>query len=97
MLLRLGMVCNSTNISNEASPPEGWSAQRLDREFPLVLEADNIDIRTWGSSSVGRALAWHARRQGFDSPHLHEMRLTPTGGQLEAAIWISVMMCITSV
>ena len=26
---------------------------------------------TWGISSVGRALAWHARGQGFKSPILH--------------------------
>ena len=25
----------------------------------------------WGISSVGRALALHARGQGFESPHLH--------------------------
>jgi methyl-accepting chemotaxis protein len=27
----------------------------------------------WGHSSVGRALAWHARGQGFDSPWLHQI------------------------
>ena len=26
---------------------------------------------TWGHSSVGRALEWHSRGQGFDSPCLH--------------------------
>ena len=26
-----------------------------------------------GRSSVGRALAWHARGQGFDSPRLHHL------------------------
>ena len=25
----------------------------------------------WGCSSVGRALEWHSRGQGFDSPQLH--------------------------
>ena len=25
----------------------------------------------WGRSSVGRALEWHSRGQGFDSPRLH--------------------------
>lgn len=25
----------------------------------------------WGCSSVGRALVWQTRGQGFDSPHLH--------------------------
>jgi hypothetical protein len=26
---------------------------------------------SWGYSSVGRALEWHSRGQGFDSPYLH--------------------------
>ena len=26
----------------------------------------------WGRSSVGRALEWHSRGQGFDSPRLHQ-------------------------
>ena len=26
---------------------------------------------TWGYSSAGRALAWHARGQEFDPPYLH--------------------------
>ena len=26
----------------------------------------------WGYSSVGRALEWHSRGQGFDSPYLHQ-------------------------
>ena len=29
--------------------------------------------QVWGLSSVGRALAWHARGQGFDSPRLHQI------------------------
>ena len=28
--------------------------------------------RDWGHSSDGRALAWHARGRGFDSPWLHQ-------------------------
>src|SRR6185312_1879600 len=27
--------------------------------------------RFWGGSSVGRALEWHSRGQGFDPPSLH--------------------------
>src|SRR5262245_13996252 len=27
----------------------------------------------WGHSSVGRALEWHSRGQGFDSPWLHQL------------------------
>jgi hypothetical protein len=29
-------------------------------------------FRYWGYSSVGRALEWHSRGQGFDSPYLHQ-------------------------
>jgi hypothetical protein len=29
-----------------------------------------------GCSSVGRALEWHSRGQGFDSPQLHSTALT---------------------
>ncbi len=29
----------------------------------------------WGISSVGRALEWHSRGQGFDSPILHQIAL----------------------
>ena len=28
----------------------------------------------WGCSSVGRALEWHSRGQGFDSPQLHQLK-----------------------
>ena len=30
----------------------------------------------WGYSSVGRALEWHSRGQGFDSPYLHHLPKT---------------------
>ncbi len=37
-------------------------------------EAGLVDLATSGPpfSSVGRALAWHARGQGFESPKLHQ-------------------------
>lgn len=33
-----------------------------------------IYIVGWGYSSVGRALQWHCRGQGFDSPYLHSRK-----------------------
>lgn len=33
---------------------------------------------TWGRSSVGRALAWHARGHGFNSRRLQSRALTPS-------------------
>ena len=36
--------------------------------FVLVL----IFYKKGGHSSAGRALAWHARGQGFDPPWLHQ-------------------------
>ncbi len=32
----------------------------------------------WGISSVGRAIAWHAIGQGFESPILHHFRIAET-------------------
>jgi hypothetical protein len=29
-------------------------------------------LNLWGYSSAGRALAWHARGPGFESPYLHD-------------------------
>ena len=33
-----------------------------------------INTYQWGYSSVGRALEWHSRGQGFDSPYLHQQK-----------------------
>src|SRR5688572_9773171 len=44
-----------------------------------------------GRSSVGRALEWHSRGQGFDSPRLHwsnrvEKRVGYQSGQMEQTV-----------
>ena len=41
--------------------------QALGRRLSCVLL-----LKDWGDSSVGRALEWHSRGQGFDSPYLHQ-------------------------
>ncbi len=42
--------------------------------YPLGLESGPCARRpTWGRSSVGRALAWHARGRRFDPVRLHLM------------------------
>jgi hypothetical protein len=39
----------------------------------LTLPSPTLKLRfSWGCSSAGRALAWHARGQGFDPPQLHQ-------------------------
>ena len=45
-----------------------------DRGFRLPIQADCVYnlILVWGYSSAGRALAWHARGQRFDSAYLHQ-------------------------
>ncbi len=43
-------------------------------EAPLKTSRRVADLR-WGHSSVGRALEWHSRGQGFDSPWLHQFSL----------------------
>ena len=37
-------------------------------------------LKSWGCSSVGRALEWHSRGQGFDSPQLHHKKSACKGG-----------------
>src|SRR5436305_837858 len=34
-------------------------------------------VDLWGHSSVGRALEWHSRGRGFDSPWLHQSHSGP--------------------
>ncbi len=34
----------------------------------------------WACSSVGRALGSHSRGQGFESPHVHQAKLSPNTG-----------------
>ena len=62
-----------------------WAAPRvlIDRQGTFIRGAlagcgarnsfgkDLLDQARWGHSSVGRALEWHSRGQGFDSPWLH--------------------------
>src|SRR6516225_5680333 len=45
----------------------------------------------WGHSSVGRALEWHSRGQGFDSPWLHQFKCfccSSFFGRLRAALLV---------
>ena len=35
-------------------------------------ETHSVRTVSWGYSSVGRALEWHSRGQGFDPPQLHQ-------------------------
>jgi hypothetical protein len=37
------------------------------REFGIKKEL------SWARSSVGRALEWHSRGQGFESPRVHQI------------------------
>lgn len=41
-------------------------------DAPRRRRQRHLDLR-WGHSSVGRALEWHSRGQGFDSPWLHQI------------------------
>src|SRR3989338_11323914 len=40
----------------------------------LWLEFRRVLFRSWANSSVGRALPWHGRGQGFESPLVHKER-----------------------
>lgn len=48
---------------------DAHTARRAAPETERALKSGQV----WGLSSVGRALAWHARGQGFDSPRLHQI------------------------
>ena len=41
---------------------------------PIVDAIISFVANTWGYSSAGRALAWHARGQEFDPPYLHHKK-----------------------
>src|SRR3990172_8421532 len=60
-----------------AAAPEGDS--RIDTRPAVVPRPADTLPSLRGCSSVGRALAWHARGQGFKSPQLHET-LAPRNG-----------------
>ena len=49
---------------------EFYNLEDIYFDCELIINMDNLII--WGCSSVGRALAWHARGQGFKSPQLHK-------------------------
>ena len=59
----------------------------LNIRLPTDRASLGFDLR-WGHSSVGRALEWHSRGQGFDPPWLHQKTKTykakapPLGGVL---------------
>ena len=46
----------------------------LGKRCPLDLHAGYLLYFSYlgGVAQLARAFAWHARGQGFDSPHLHE-------------------------
>ena len=56
-----------------------FSFERVNKKFEhfcciqtkTVLQFES----TWGYSSVGRALEWHSRGQGFEFPYLHHWQL----------------------
>jgi hypothetical protein len=50
-----------------------------ERPLTTFLKIDYDSLLTWGCSSVGRALASHARGQGFESPHLHQIKTSKKG------------------
>ena len=60
--------------SNQASTICGRSSAVEHLLAKENVESSNLFVRSRGISSVGRALAWHARGQEFESPILHRPR-----------------------
>ena len=54
--------------------PSSW---RRRAGFITLMTTSDAELRpphpAWGHSSVGRALEWHSRGRGFDSPWLHQL------------------------
>ena len=60
-------VATETKLENEWPKwPKGARSAWMKRSTSQV-------VLFWGCSSVGRALEWHSRGQGFDSPQLHQL------------------------
>ena len=56
--------------------PSAGQGEAGSLQFILKLRTRSSTPRpAWGHSSVGRALVWHSRGQGFDSPWLHHFSL----------------------
>ena len=51
------------------------------------------DASLGGISSVGRALAWHARGQEFDSPMLHHFHYVVMMVALDLVISVLALLC----
>ena len=61
-----------------------WQRRATRYESSLRLIKSGI----WGLSSVGRALAWHARGQRFESARLHQIPVVLSGSRRVAALTV---------
>lgn len=80
-LSRRGQICaaakNSETVNaNRLTKPSGCGRMHM--------------LSAWGHSSVGRALEWHSRGQGFDSPCLHQTRRIRTLSGVRIFLYRSV-------
>ena len=55
-----------------ALPQETQIIFRIKQASLTFANIENIIIKPWGCSSLGRALEWHSRGSGFDPHHLHQ-------------------------
>ena len=62
-------------IGEEPSVKDGEKLSFMSRPFAAGTLGKQSEPVLRGCSSVGRALAWHARGQGFNSPQLHYFHL----------------------
>src|SRR5690606_10394426 len=72
-----GGLCSVPRERGLILPPGGFRSrqQRWRRCRQTTSSPETVSVRqnrVWGHSSVGRALEWHSRGQGFDSPWLHQ-------------------------
>src|SRR5437870_3073651 len=72
----MGEMCGTWRVENRSASAffvDTFSERGYTSRFlsPVDRAQVWIEQRHGGRSSVGRALEWHSRGQGFDSPRLH--------------------------
>jgi hypothetical protein len=85
---RLYLVVPAERLAGQLYSP---TAGRLNSEIAHAVAVTRSSRRAVthdrGRSSVGRALEWHSRGQGFDSPRLHGVANRSVGRLVGMKVW----------
>ena len=64
-------LCRLRESSADLSGSTEWTTGSKWPDVAIRAAGGTIPGPPWGRSSIGRALEWHSRGKGFDSPQLH--------------------------